>query len=242
MREALTRHHRSLPRACSTVASSCSRHPGRSAAFVFGVGKWFSLVKQLPDLAFLGGLPLKQPKRKRTETLVRIFTVTKHFCFSLFIQNCHFHQMENFSFPASCSGWHQEAQIPAKASSQHCNHSNWTLGGCCCQKHQHSYTTVLDNKCKRTDQPLLALPSCLTILLLDATMQMKHHLLRRLTQNLPATPAAEPLDGIKRVVWDLRISRKTLLSINVAPGSTKASNSWWEADMNATQQTCWPSN
>lgn len=172
--------------------------------------------------------------------MVRIFTVTKDFCFSLFIQNCHFHQMENFSFPASCSGWHQEVQIPAKASSQHCNHSNWTLGGCCCQKHQHSYTTVLDNKCKRTDQPLLALPSCLT--LLDATMQMKHHLLRRLTHNLPATPAAEALDGIKRVVWDLRISRKTLLSINVAPGSTKASNSWWEADMNATQQTCWPSN
>lgn len=114
---ALARHHMSLPRARSTAASSCSRQPGCSAAFVFGVGKWFSLVKQLPDVDFLGGLPLKQTKRKRTETLVRIFTVTKHFCFSLFIQNCHFHQMENFSFPANCSGWHQEAEITAKEHS-----------------------------------------------------------------------------------------------------------------------------
>lgn len=62
------------------------------------------------------------------------------------------------------------------------------------------------------------------------------------SHNVPATPAAEPLDGIKRVLWDLRIYTKTLPSINVTPGSIKASNSWWEADMNAQPQSCWPSN
>lgn len=64
MWEALARHHVSLPRACSIAASSCSRHRGCSAEFVFGMGKSSSLVDQLPDLAFLGGLPLKQKERE----------------------------------------------------------------------------------------------------------------------------------------------------------------------------------
>lgn len=172
--------------------------------------------------------------------MVRVFTLAKqHFWFSLFIQNYHFHRMENVSFPADCSGWHQEAQITAKASSQHCNHSTESLVAVAA-RNQHSYTRLLDNKGKRTDQPLSALPSLLTILLLDATMQMKH--LQQLTHNMPATPAAEPLDGIKRVVWDLTIFRKTLLSIHVTPGGIEASSSWWEADVNAMPQTCWSSN
>lgn len=64
MWEALARQHMSLPRACSIAASSCSRHPGCAAAFMFGVGKWFSLVEQVPGLAFLRGLPLKQREPK----------------------------------------------------------------------------------------------------------------------------------------------------------------------------------
>jgi len=58
-------------------------------------------------------------------------------------------------------------------------------------------TRVLD-KWKRIDKPLLAVPSCLTVLVLDATVQTKRHLLRQFMHTRrPRLQLSPQLDRIK---------------------------------------------